>query len=141
MANTPALVTPYVTLANAEVANAGITAWDDASDSEKNQALSHGRSFIDSKYNLQSFSETDAPAQIQMGNCLFALEYLAGTLYVEPTANSVSETVKAGPVTVSTNFARSGGTSTIDPFPSITAIMYPYAKRRSSGLSVVSAIR
>lgn len=141
MVNSPALVTSYVTLANAETINAGNTAWDAASDSEKNDALSYGRQYIDRYYVLTIFDEDDAPNEIQMGNCLFAIEYLEGDLFTAPEANVGEETLKAGPVTVQTKFTRSEGTSIIDPFPSISSVMYEYAKWKASGVSTVNLVR
>lgn len=141
MANTPSLVTPYVTLANADTINDGNTAWDAASDDEKDDALSYGRQYIDRYYVLSVFDEDDAPEEIQMGNCLFAIEYLEDDLFTAPEANVGEETLKAGTVTVTTKFTRSEGTSVIDPFVSISSVMYEFAKWKSSGISTVNLVR
>lgn len=141
MANTPALPTPYVSNANADTVNAGVTEWDAATESQQDAALSYGRSFIDSRYTCETFDEDDAPAEIQMANALFAVEYLKGTLYAEPETNVVEQSVKAGEVETRKRFARSGGTSTIDPFPAITAILSGTCWLRSSSSAVVSLVR
>jgi hypothetical protein len=141
MANTPALPTPYITLANAEIVNAGVTEWDAASETEKNNSLSYGRAFIDQKYSCNTFDEDDAPAEIQMANALFAVEYLKGVLFDEPSTNVVEESVKAGSVSAKTKYARATGTSVIDPFPTITAILYGTCYLNSANTRSVSLIR
>lgn len=141
MANSPALVTSYVTLVNADTINDGNTAWDAASDDEKNDALSYARQYIDRYYVLSIFDEDDAPNEIQMVSCLFAIEYLESDLFTAPETNVSEETLKAGSVTVKTVFTRSEGTSTIDPFPSISSVMYEFAKWKSSSVSMVNLVR
>jgi hypothetical protein len=142
MANAPSLASSYVTLVNADAVNTGVTEWDAATDAQKNIALSYGRQFIDSKYNCESFDVDDAPSEIQMANALFAVEYLKGTLFTEAVANVLESDVKAGDgVGVKTKFARSSGTSVVDPYPAISSILFGYCKIKSSGLSISEAIR
>lgn len=142
MANTPALVTPYVTLVNAETVNAGVTEWDAVSDAQKDVALSYGRQFIDSKYICEIFDEDDAPSEIQYANSLFAVEYLKDTLFTEAVTNVLEKEVKAGEgVGVKTKFARAGGTSIIDPFPIISSILFGFCKIKSASVRTIEAIR
>ena len=141
MANSPALVVPYVTLANAETVNAGVTIWDAATESKKNNSLSYARQFIDSHYNCEIFDEDDAPPEIQMANSLFAVEYLNGVLFNEPETNVLESMVKADTVESRTKYARSGGTSVIDPFPTITSILFGYCRLKSKSMSVTGAVR
>lgn len=141
MANTPALADSYVTLANAETVNTGDTDWDAASETEQEASLSYARQFIDAKYNCESFDEDDAPSEIQMANCLFAIEYLKDVLFDEADVNVIEESVKAGEVEAKTRFARSGGTSIIDPYPAITSILFGYCKLKSKGFGQISLVR
>jgi hypothetical protein len=142
MAITPALATSYVSLAEANTVNAAEAVWTAASDESKNMALSFARQFIDSKYNCEIFDVTDAPAEIQYANALLAVSYLNGTLFTEAVANVLERDVRAGGgVGVKTKFARSGGTSVVDPFPAITSMIYGYCKLKTKGMSIVGAAR
>lgn len=141
MANTPALADSYVTLANAETVNSGDATWDAAAEADQTESLQYGRHFIDMKYTCEEFDEDDAPDEIQMANALFAIEYLKGTLFDEAAANILEESVKAGELAVKTRFTRAGGTSIIDPYPTISSILYGWCKIKSGSFGAISAVR
>ncbi len=133
-----ALVTPYVTLAEADVYLDGITAWESSEDEQKNAALFWGRVFIDSKYNCPDHDPDDPTDEIKYANALLAEDYINGTLLQSDGTGepSISEkSVKAGPVEVETKYI--GGEKDNNQ-QDVDALLSGQCRKKGSNLVIVT---
>jgi len=121
------LKTPYISLADAEIRNAGDVIWDAASDGEKNDALAVGRYYLDSRYYVGvPFDEDDAPIAVQNANADLGKDYLNDPdTFIAPdsSGNLKSERSKADTVEYEVeNFSPASS----DPYPMISMMVDPY---------------
>ena len=120
-----ALKSPYCDIACADTFLADSTVWNDATDSEKNNALFWGRTWIDSNYRCSNLDENNPSSEIQYANALAAEDYLEGTL-LSSTGSSNTQTVKKTKTSAQTGTSTekefSGGTTT-NPQQDIDALL------------------
>jgi len=139
-----ALLSPYTDLAYANTINVGKLEWENASDSQKNNALVQARYFIDSKYTCVAVDDMDVddlttvPDEFQVANSLLAYEYILGTLFEYDALGGqavVAKRVKADKVEVETNYSgfMSGPVKKGDKYPEVTALLSVYCTRGSHG--------
>lgn len=140
-----ALLSAYTDVTYANDINRGLTEWDDASMSERSNALVKARYFIDSNYTCSPPSTLDVsdlstvPDEYQVANALLAVEYLKGTLYLyDDLAGQkvVSKKVKADKVesqVTYSGFMSSRGVKASDKYPEVTALLSVYCTLGSGG--------
>ena len=137
-----ALVTPYVTLAEADVYLVDRTSWEDADDDVKNNALFWGRIYIDSIYNCPDLiDDPDNPTdQIKFANALLAEDWIQGNLLntsgtTEPTVKM--KRVKAGSVESETEYL--GGTVN-NPQQDVDALLSSECSKRVGIAKMVTRV-
>ena len=88
-----ALKEPYCDRACADTFLADSTDWNNATDSEKDNALFWGRTYLDSYYKCPNLDENNPSSEIQYANALLAEDYIQGTL-LSSTGSSNTSTVR-----------------------------------------------
>jgi len=124
------LPTAYVTAAEADEVNSSVE-WLALDVAEKDTALSWGRVYLDSSYRCNDpINEAEPSDNVRLANSLLGDYYARGLLY--PSSESGDETggrtltaktVTAGSVSISKSYDESGGSSSIDNYPDVTAAM------------------
>lgn len=139
-----ALLGAYTDTTYANTINGGKTEWDDASITEKDDALVKARYFIDSEYTcievdgLDVTDLTTVPDEFQYANALLAYEYIKGTLYsYDETGGQsiVKKRVKADKVESDITYSgfMKSNVKRGDRYPEITAILSVYCSLGSNG--------
>lgn len=139
-----ALLGAYTGVAYANSVNTGQEVWEDASVSQKENALVKARYYIDSTYTctppdtLDTDDLTTVPDEYQVANSILANEYLKGTLYTyDPLGNQavVSERVKADTVESEVTYSgfMNSNVNKGDKYPEVTALLSVYCSLGSNG--------
>lgn len=116
-----ALVTPYCTVAEADVFLASSSIWNATPTAEKEQALFWGRVWLDANFICSDLlAYPDSPSEtVKFANALLAEDYLDGTLTDNENTSSGVTGIKrlmqkAGSVEQETEYFEGGGTTEID---------------------------
>lgn len=124
-----ALLTSYITLAEANAFLYQTEPWNSSTDDQKQQALDTGRLYLDTNYICQDFDDNDAPQSVKNANAYLANCYLDDKLFnnTDPSQGSLitEETVKAGSVSSTKKYSDKRGKSSksSDPCPLATAVL------------------
>lgn len=116
------LPTPFITVEEADASLVDPDNWDGGTLSEKEQALSYGRIFIEANYNCW-YTEEDAPDVLKLANALLADAHMGKDIFVTEENKGVKrKMVKAGPVITDTMYDNYAS-KTSDPHPKVTALL------------------
>lgn len=139
-----ALKEPYCDIACADSYLADSTTWNNATDSEKNNALFWGRTWMDTNYKCPNLDELNPTDEIKYANALAAEDYLQGTL-LSSAGSPNTQTIKkkkssAQPGTfVDVEYA---GGQTTNPQQDIDSLLSEQCtkSRKSSNFKVVTRV-
>lgn len=140
-----ALKPGYCTVIEADDLLLDNTDWLALDDDTKTTAISWGRVYIDSTYDL-SYEPADDQGFIdalKVANALLAVEYTTNSLFVvSPSGDRilVEKSVKAGSVAVQKKYS-SSSEALIDLFPQVTAVLFPYCGRKNSTFTMAQVVR
>lgn len=132
-------LTPYVTVAEADVILARSAKWSVASSAQKLNSLSWARVYIDSVYDVSAIDEDDAPELLKQANSILADENLNQSLFARQSIDSMltSKTVSAGGVSTSKSYDSGKTAKWVDPVPYVTALLYSVCPIiKASGVAV-----
>jgi len=135
-------MTPYATNAEADIINAGITAWTSLPEPTKTTHLIWARRYIDKYYVLPLIDMAAVQEEIIEGSAKLALANITTPLYsIRPKATIVkSKSVGASGATTSKTFA-GGDVTLVDPFPEVTMILSTSCSLRTGSINSVCAGR
>jgi len=136
-------VTPYATVAEADVILGTVEPWDSATSEEKESALVQGKLYMDATYLCIVPDQANPPEALIEGNSLLANAQLSESLWERQDGLGplASVDVAAGSVSSKKSYAVSATGTWKDPFPEVTSLVGGYCSLTQGSAVVKPLVR